>query len=85
MRPGPSTADREDGNTTSRLTNNARGVEPVRERWSVFVTDVEQIADRTGAGIALALNRLDVATRADASGTPFRSIRLPDDPFIAAL
>ena len=70
-----------------RSVSDARGRRWYSESHVLPVGTLKaEVGHQVGAaGIALALNRLDVATRADASGTPFRSIRLPDDPFIAAL
>ena len=70
-----------------RSVSDARGRRWYSESHVLPVGTLKaEVGHQVGAaGIALALNGLDVSTRADASGTPFRSIRLPDDPFIAAL
>lgn len=68
-----------------RSVNDARGRRWYSESHVLPVGTLKaEVGHQVGAaGIALALTRLDVATRADAAGVPFRTIRLPDDPFRA--
>lgn len=68
-----------------RSFNDPRGRRWYSEAHTLPVGTLKaEVGHQVGAsGIALALMRLDAAVRADSAATPFRTIRLPDDPFLA--